>query len=103
MAPGVQNSHLDFLVGGKLMRGAGPVGWNSEVVYCYFTVSAGVTRVRVSVDEADRLAAVEGLRVNLTLPGSEPADTLVVRVRREPPFAWIELTPLASPTASRAG
>jgi hypothetical protein len=84
------------------MRGAGPVTWGSEVVYAYFMVGSGVTRVRVSVDEADRLGAVEGLRVKLTLPGMEPVDGLVVRIRREPPFVWIELTPLA-PTTSRAG
>jgi hypothetical protein len=87
---------------GKIMRGAGPVTWGGEVVYAYFMVGSGVTRVRVSVDEADRLGAVEGLRVKLTLPGKEPVDGLVVRVRREPPFVWIELTPL-TPTASRAG
>lgn len=84
------------------MRGAGPVGWGGETVYCYFTVSGGVTRVRVSLDEADRLGAVEGARVAVALPGAGPLDGLVVRVRREPPFAWIELTPLA-PAANRAG
>jgi hypothetical protein len=62
-----------------------------------------VTRVRVSLDEADRLGAVEGLRVAVALPGSAPAEGLVVRVRREPPFVWIELTPLAPPYANQAG
>lgn len=85
------------------MRGAGPVQWGNEVVYGYYTTDAGVTRLRVSVDEADRLGAVEGLRVRLALPGAEPADGLVVRLRREPPFAWIELTPLTPRAASRAG
>jgi hypothetical protein len=84
------------------MRGAGPVSWGGEVVYAYFTVGGGVTRVRVSVDDADRLDVVEGRRVRLALPGGEPADGLVVRVRRDPPFAWVELTPLA-PVATRAG
>jgi hypothetical protein len=85
------------------MRGTGPVEWGGEVVYAYFTAGTGVTRVRVSVDEADRLGAVEGLRVTLALPGSAPTGWLIVRVRREPPFAWVELTPLAPPVASRAG
>lgn len=85
------------------MRGAGPVKWGAEVVYGYYTISAGVTRLRVSVDEADRLGAVEGKRVALTLPGAEPSDGLIVRVRREPPFVWVELTPLATAAASRAG
>jgi hypothetical protein len=82
------------------MRGAGPVGWGAETVYCYYTTGAGVARLRISVDEADRLGAVEGLRVALALPGAEPADGLIMRVRREPPFVWVELTLLA---ARRAG
>ena len=85
------------------MRGTGPVGWGGEVVYAYFTVNAGVTRVRVSVDEADRLNVVEGQRVAIALPGAAVAEGLVVRVRREPPFVWVELTALAPPAASRAG
>lgn len=83
------------------MRGAGPVGWGGEVVYAYFTTDARGSRVRVSVDEADRLDVVEGRRVRLALPGAEPVDGLVVRVRREPPFAWVEFTTLAA--ASRRG
>jgi len=39
---------------------------------------------------------VQGLRVRLALPGREPADGLVMGVRREPPFAWVELAPLAN-------
>ena len=85
------------------MRGAGPVGWGGEVVYAYFTADAGATRVRVSVDEADRLDAVAGQRVWLGLPGAGPVDALIVRVRREPPFVWVELTALAPAVASRAG
>ena len=85
------------------MRGTGPIGWNGEMVYAYFTISAGVTRVRLSVDEADRLGVVEGLRVHLALAGDPPAEGLIVRVRREPPFVWIELTPIASARTSRAG
>jgi hypothetical protein len=84
------------------MRGAGPVAWGTDVVYGYYTTAAGVTRLRFSLDEADRLGAVEGLRVRLALPGAEPFEGLVVRVRHDPPFAWVELTPLA-PAASRAG
>ncbi len=49
------------------------------------------------------LDVVEGLRVKVRLPGQEPADGLVVRVRQEPPFVWIELSPVAPPAASRAG
>jgi hypothetical protein len=85
------------------MRGSGPVRWGDEIVYCYFTVGGGVARVRLSADEADRFDLVEGMRLRLNLPGHEPLEGLVVRVRREPPFAWVELAPLAPPAASRAG
>lgn len=84
------------------MRGAGAVNWGGVLLYGYFTVSGAVTRVRLSADDADRLDVIEGQRVKLALPGSEPVDELVVRVRREPPFVWVELTRLA-PIASRAG
>jgi hypothetical protein len=57
----------------------------------------------MSLDEAYRLDVVEGLRVTVSLPGTEAADGLIVRVRREPPFVWIELTPVAPATANRAG
>jgi hypothetical protein len=85
------------------MRGSGPVLWGDELVYGYFTVGGGVTRVRLSAEEADRFDLMEGVRVRLTLPGQEPLEGLVVRVRREPPFVWAELTPLAPPAATRAG
>jgi hypothetical protein len=85
------------------MRGTGAVGWGGETLYCYVTVAGGVTRVRLSADDADRLDVIAGMRVRLTLPGAEQFDGLVERVRREPPFAWAELTPLAPATASRAG
>lgn len=51
--------------------------------------------MRISADDADRLDVIEGLRVRLALPEVELADGLVVRVYREPPFAWVELKPLA--------
>jgi hypothetical protein len=85
------------------MRGTGLVKWGSEVVYAYFTTTAGAIRVRFSVDEADRLGPAEGLRVMVTLPGRAAAEALVTAVRRVPPFAWVELAPLAPPAASRAG
>jgi hypothetical protein len=84
------------------MRGAGAVSWGGVLLYGYYTVSGAVTRVRLSADDADRLDVLEGQRVRLELPGAVAADELVVRVRREPPFVWVELTRLA-PAASRAG
>ena len=85
------------------MRGAGAIQWDGVTLYGYFTVAGGVTRVRLSAEDADRLDVLAGRRVRLGLPGAEPSDGLVERVRREPPFAWVELTPLAPAVASRAG
>lgn len=84
------------------MRGTGPVGWNAETVYAYFTTEGSTMRVRVSVDEADRLGLTEGQRVRLALPGAAAQDVLVTRVSRVPPFAWAEVTALAA-AVSRAG
>lgn len=83
------------------MRGTGPVVWGRETVYAYYTSDGNAVRVRVSVDEADRLGLTEGLRAWVRFPGQEQADVLVLRVARVPPFAWVELT-LMSP-ANRAG
>jgi hypothetical protein len=85
------------------MRGAGAVSWGGALLYAYYTVSGAVTRVRLSADDADRVDVMEGQRVVLALPGAEPFDGLLVRVRREPPFVWAEFTPLAPAATSRAG
>lgn len=84
------------------MRGTGPVGWGGEVVYAYYTAAGDAVRVRVSVDEADRLGLTEGMRAWVALPGREPADVLVTRVASAPPFAWVELA-VMTPPATRAG
>ena len=56
---------------------------------------AGLIRLRVSVDESDRLDLAEGHRVRVGLPGREPAEVLVAEVRRVPPVVWLDLRPLA--------
>ena len=66
------------------------------MVYGYFNeCDAGLTRLRVSVDECDRLGLAEGRRVRVRLPGRGSADVLVAEVRRVPPFVWLDLRPLA--------
>jgi CheY-like chemotaxis protein len=54
------------------------------------------------VVRAGRLDVIEERRVTLALPGVGPFDGLIIQMRRDPSFAWAELTPLA-PVASRAG
>jgi hypothetical protein len=73
------------------MRGTGPVKWGSEVVYTFFTMEENVINVRLSMDEADRLNVIEGVRVNITLPHRTPVNLLVTAIVREPPFVWVEL------------
>jgi hypothetical protein len=78
------------------MRGTGPVTVNGVAVYAYYNVGdAGLIRLRVSVDECDRLGLSEGHRAQVGLPGREPAELLVTEVRRVPPVVWLDLRPLA--------
>jgi hypothetical protein len=78
------------------MRRTWPVTVNGVAVYAYYNVGdAGPIRLRVSVDESDRLGLAEGLRVRVGLPGREPAEVLVAEVRRVPPVVWLDLRPLA--------
>ncbi len=85
------------------MRGTGPVGVNTEVVYGYYTVDRDVVRLRLSLDEKDRFGLVEGLPVRVRLPGREPAEVLVTAVSEAPPFVWVEFAPVVGRIASRAG
>ena len=87
------------------MRSNGPVMLNGSLVYGYFQASAGGTRLRLSVDEFDRLNLCEGQRVRATWPNSEPAEWLLLGVERTPPFVWLELRALAKPAplSARAG
>jgi hypothetical protein len=78
------------------MRGTGPVEVNGNTVYAYFNVGdVGLIRLRVSVDECDRLDLAEGRRVRVGLPDREPVEVLVAEVRRVPPVVWLDLRPLA--------
>ena len=78
------------------MRGTGPVGVNGVMVYAYYTQNNGTVRVRMSVDEADRLGIVDGLRLKVALPGREAMDFLATAANRVPPYVWLHLEPLAS-------
>jgi hypothetical protein len=84
------------------MRGTGLLNWGNETVYAYYTTDGNTLRVRISVDDADRLGLTEGARVWVRLPGRDSADVLVLRLARVPPFVWIELS-VMTPTAIRAG
>lgn len=78
------------------MRGAGPVTVNGATVYAYYTQDHGPLRLRISVDEADRLGLIDGMRLKIALPGQTvPCDYLAAAAERNPPYVWLELEPLA--------
>jgi hypothetical protein len=85
------------------MRGTGPIAVAGTTLYAYYTEDAGALRVRVSVDEWDRLGLCEGQRVRVGLPGREPAELLLTAAARTPPFVWLDLAPLAPRSVNRAG
>jgi hypothetical protein len=76
------------------MRGTGLVGVNGTNVYAYFLLASNSVRVRLSVDETDRLGILDGLRVRVTLPGKEALDVFVKATNRIPPYVWLDLEPL---------
>jgi hypothetical protein len=78
------------------MRGTGPVVVNGTTLYAYFMNVGPSVRVRVSVDEADRMGLVEGVRARVLLPGETPVDVLVTAANRVPPYVWVHLEPLAT-------
>ncbi|MDB5313332.1 MAG: hypothetical protein JWO38_7534 [Gemmataceae bacterium] len=85
------------------MRGTGPVGMNGQTVYAYYTRAGDRVRVRISVDENDRLGLVEGLRVAVALPGQKAVDVLVLAASQAPPYVWLELELLSPRAAIPAG
>jgi hypothetical protein len=85
------------------MRGTGAVGVNGQTVYAYFTEERGTVRLRLSLDEGERLGLVEGLRVRLAFRGSSPADVLLVRAVAAPPFVWYELEIMSPRLTTQAG
>jgi hypothetical protein len=85
------------------MRGTGPIAVAGITLYAYYTEAAGALRVRVSVDEWDRLGLCEGQRVRVVLPGREAAELLLTAALRTPPFVWLDLAPLAPRSVNRAG
>ncbi len=88
---------------GNTMRGTGPVAINGTTVYAYYMLANSLVRVRISVDETDRLGIVDGLRVEITLPGQEAMDLLVTATNRIPPYVWLHLEPLAPPSGNPTG
>lgn len=77
------------------MRGTGPVAVNGTTVYAYYMQDDNLLRVRISVDEAERLGIFDGLRVAVALPSEETKNLLVTALNRIPPYVWVHLKMLA--------
>ena len=88
---------------GNTMRGTGPVGFNGTTVYAYYTQNDSALRLRISVDEADRLGLIDGMRLRITLPGKKAMDFLATATERNPPYVWLQLQPLAPLALKPAG
>ncbi len=88
---------------GNTMRGTGPIGVNGSTVYAYYTQNNGSVRLRISVDEADRLGLLDGMRLKITLPGNKAMDFLATATERNPPYVWLQLDPLAPVTLRQTG
>lgn len=73
------------------MRGTGTVALNGATIYAFFAVIGRVVRLRMSVDECDRLDLFDGRPVRVALPGEKPSDGLVTATRRMPPFVWVKV------------
>ena len=84
------------------MRGTGLVTVNGAALYAYYAELGGVVRVRVSVDEFDRLGLCEGQWVRIGLPDREPVSVLLVKASRVPPVVWLDLTARPAGRPSKA-
>jgi len=59
--------------------------------------------LRISVDEADRLGLIDGMRLKITLPGKKAMDFLAAANDRDPPYFWLHLEPLVPLALKPAG
>lgn len=85
------------------MHGTGPVAVNGSVVYGYWTDRGGACRLRLGLDDWDRLGLNAGQRVPFGRPGQPPDEVLIAAADRHPPVVWLDLVPVARGSATRAG
>ena len=82
------------------MRGTGPVRVNKEEVYGYYSSEGDSLRLRLSLDEWDRLGLCQGQQVKVGLPGRELCNMLITTETNTPPVIWLDLRPM---NLARAG
>ncbi|QEL20666.1 hypothetical protein [Limnoglobus roseus] len=73
------------------MRGTVLVSIGTERLYAYVALDGRAVRLRVSLDECDRLDLLPGRQVRVGLPDQEPRRVLISAVSPAPPFAWVEV------------
>jgi hypothetical protein len=85
------------------MNGTGPVAVNGTVVYGYWADRGEGGRLRLGLDDWDRLGLHPGQRVRIGRPDQPPTEVLIAAVDRNPPVVWLELVPVARSVVPRAG
>lgn len=75
----------------SLCRGTGPVGIGGRVVYGVFVALDGGLRLRVAVDDWERVGVRDGERVEVTLPGEPKRWYFVAGVWWVETWYWVEL------------
>ncbi|QDU23819.1 hypothetical protein [Urbifossiella limnaea] len=85
------------------MDGTGPVAVNGSVVYGYWTDRGGACRLRLGLDDWDRLGLHPGQRVRVGRGDQPPEEVLIAAADRHPPVVWLDLVPVARTNTTRAG
>jgi len=85
------------------MHGTGPVAVNGSVVYGYWTDHSGACRLRLGLDDWDRLGLNAGQRVRFGRPDQPPDEVLIAAADRHPPVVWLDLVPVAPARVTRVG
>ncbi|HEX4607976.1 MAG TPA: hypothetical protein VH092_07210 [Urbifossiella sp.] len=85
------------------MHGTGPVAVNGTQVYGYWIDRGGACRLRLALDDWDRLGLHAGQRVRFGRPDQHPDEVLIAAADRNPPVVWLDLVPVARGSTNRAG
>lgn len=83
--------------------GTGPVAVNGAVVYGYCTARGDARRLRLALDDWDRLGLQPGQRVRFGRPGQPPDEVLIAAADLHPPVVWLDLVPVGPGRATQAG
>ena len=77
-----------------------PIPVNGESAYGVVSDAEGGVRVRVSLDDWERLGRFLGQQVRAEIRGRETGHMLLASAEASPPFVWLTFQELASRRAS---